>query len=312
MCVNRRFVNESWANHECVQHSSLAKNDISCERRHFCENHELFYHLLLNFSYVRILFQTNVDLNFEKFYVDFRLYRVRFNLDRDYHVKLLWIFDEVNQLVFNRDEQEFVSNRSIFAKLVYSFQSFAIFIRVFVVNQNVHIVCVFQKFRINFEFIAHLQQIDIVEQIENEKQRKSLKSFCSHRERSDHFAIHRQNRRALLKKTDHLDDYSFRYSFFFRRSWINRSCEIVSNISITSRLNKMTIRFVLLFHTMYICFVKNFNVDSIDRFLRHLMWKSNNSRYVFLSHTIRLLMIDFMILLMKFKRIMNRYVFEMM
>ncbi len=214
-CVSdRRFVNENWANHECVQHSNLAKDDISCKRRHFCENHELFYHFLLNFSYVRISFQTNVDLNSQNSYVDFRLYRARFDLDRDCHIKLLWILDEINQLVLTRNEQKFVSNRSSFAKLVYSFQISAIFIHAFVVDQNVHIVCVFQKFRIDFEFIAHLQQIDIVKQIENEKQRKFLKNFCSHRERNDHFAIHRQDRRAILKTIDHSIDYLFRYFSF--------------------------------------------------------------------------------------------------
>jgi hypothetical protein len=73
-----------------------------------------------------------------------------------------------------------MSSRLFFAKFMYSLQISAVFIRVFVVNQNVHIVCVFQKFRIDFEFIAHLRQIDIVKQIKNEKQRKFLKSFCSH------------------------------------------------------------------------------------------------------------------------------------
>jgi hypothetical protein len=120
----------------------------------------------------------------------------------------------MNQLILNRDEQEFVSSRSSFAELVYSFQISEVFIRAFVVSQNVHIVCVFQKSRIDFEFIAHFQQIDIVKQIKNEKQRRFLKSFCSHRERSDHFAIHRQNRRAILKKIDHSIDYSLRYSSF--------------------------------------------------------------------------------------------------
>ncbi len=120
----------------------------------------------------------------------------------------------MNQLVFNRDEQEFVSSRSSLAELVYSFQTFAVFIRAFVVDQNVHIVCVFQKSRINFEFIAHLQQVDVVKQIKNEEQRRFLRNSCSHRERSDHSAIHRQNRRAILKKIDHSVDYSFRYSSF--------------------------------------------------------------------------------------------------
>ncbi len=120
----------------------------------------------------------------------------------------------MNQLVFNRDEQEFVSNRSFLAKFMYSFQISAVFIRVFVVDQNVHIVCISQKFRIDFEFIAYFQQIDIVKQIKNEKQRKFLKNFCSYREQSNHFAIHRQNRRTTLKKTNHLIDYSLRYSSF--------------------------------------------------------------------------------------------------
>jgi hypothetical protein len=120
----------------------------------------------------------------------------------------------VNQLVLSRDKQELVPSRASLAELVYSFQTSAVFIRAFVVDQNVHIVCVSQKSRIDFEFIAHLQQIDIVEQIKNEEQEKSLKNFCSHRERSDHSAIHRQNRRAILKKTDHSVDYSLRYFSF--------------------------------------------------------------------------------------------------
>ncbi len=211
----RRFVDENWANHECVQHSNLAKDDISCERRHFCKNHELSYHLLLNFSYVRISFQTNVDLNLQNSYVDFRLYRARFDLDRDCHVKLLWIFDEENQLVLNRNEQELVSNRSSFAELVYSFQTSAVFIRAFVVNQDVHIVCVSQRFRIDFESIVHLQQIDIVKQIKNEKQREFLKSFCSHRERSDHSAIHRQNRRCDSEENWSLSRLFTSIFFFF-------------------------------------------------------------------------------------------------
>jgi hypothetical protein len=76
-CVlNRRFVNENWVNHEYIQHSNLAKNDILCECWHFCENHELLYHLFLNFLYMRILFHMNVDLNFQNLYIDFRLYNV--------------------------------------------------------------------------------------------------------------------------------------------------------------------------------------------------------------------------------------------
>jgi hypothetical protein len=229
---NRRFVNENWANHERVQHSSFVKDDISCERRHFCENHELLYHFLLNFSYMRISFQTNVDLNLQNSYVDFRLYDARLDLDRDYHVELFWIFEKMNQFVFNRDEQEFVSNRSSFAELVYSFQIFAIFIRAFVVNQNVHIVCVSQRLRINFEFVAHFQQISIVKQIKNEKRRKSLKNFIRIKNETIilRFIVKivvRFWKKLIIQSIIHFD------IFLFRRSWINRSCKIVSNVLIT-------------------------------------------------------------------------------
>ncbi len=96
----------------------------------------------------------------------------------------------------------------------------------------------------------------------------------------------------------------------FRRSWISRSCEIVSKTSITSRLNKMIIRFVFLFHTMWIWFVRSFKIDSIDLFLRHFMCESSKSWCDFVNHAIFLFMIDFMILFMMFRKIINRYVFE--
>jgi hypothetical protein len=145
----------------------------------------------------------------------------------------------------------------------------------------------------------------------NKKQRKSLKIVCSYRKRNIilRFIVKivvRFWRKLIIQSIIYFD------ILLFRKSWINRSCKIVSNVSITSRLNIMTIRFVLLFHTMCICFVKSFSVDSINLLLRHLMWKFNNNRCVFVNHAIRLFMIDFIILLMMFKRIMNRYVFEMM
>jgi hypothetical protein len=165
----------------CVR-SSFRKRKLSesrmCITFEFCEKWHFIWtsiflwkswtvlSFFLNFSYVRISFQTNVDLNFQNSYVDFRLYRARFDLDRDC--------------------EKLMSNRSFFAKFVYSFQIWTIFIRAFIVNQNVHIICVFQRLCINFEFIAHFQQIDILKQIKNEKQRRFLKSFCLHWKRSNH------------------------------------------------------------------------------------------------------------------------------
>ncbi len=93
----------------------------------------------------------------------------------------------------------------------------------------------------------------------------------------------------MLKKIDYLIDYSLRYSFFFRKSWFDRSCKIVLNVLITSRFNKMIIRFVFLFYTMCIFFVKNFNIDLINLFLQHFMWKSSNNWCVFVNYVISLL-----------------------
>jgi hypothetical protein len=111
-------------------------------------------------------------------------------------------------------------------------------------------------------------------------------------------------RKLITQSTIHFD------ILLFRRSWISQSCEIVSKTSITSKLNKVTIRFMLLSHTMWICFVKSFKIDLINLFLRHFMCESSRSRCDFVNHAIFLFMIDFMILFMMFKKIMNRYIFE--
>jgi hypothetical protein len=98
--------------------------------------------------------------------------------------------------------------------------------------------------------------------------------------------------------------------FRFRKSWISRSCEIVSNASTTFRLNRMTTRFVFLSYTMWICLISISNVVSIDLFLRHLICVSKRSWWVFASHAIFSLIINFMILSMMFRRIMSLYDFE--
>jgi hypothetical protein len=98
--------------------------------------------------------------------------------------------------------------------------------------------------------------------------------------------------------------------FRFRKSWISRSCEIVSNASATFRLNKITIRFVFLFYTMWIYSINISSVVSIDLLLRHLICVFRKNRWVFASHTIFLFIIDFIILSMMFKRIMSLYDFE--
>ncbi len=61
----------------------------------------------------------------------------------------------MNQLVFDRDEHEFMSNRSSFAELVHSFEISTIFFDAFFIDQNVDIIDVFEKSRVHFEFVAH-------------------------------------------------------------------------------------------------------------------------------------------------------------
>jgi hypothetical protein len=152
-----RLVDESRANNENVQNSDLAKDDVSDKRRQFDESHWLFHHFLLNFSHVRISFQTSVDLHAQDSYVRFRLYDVWFDSDRDRHVELLKISSEMNQLVLRRDKDELVSSRSFLAQFVYSFEISAIFVRAFFVGENIHIVDVSQRSRVDLESVAHFQ-----------------------------------------------------------------------------------------------------------------------------------------------------------
>ncbi len=61
----------------------------------------------------------------------------------------------MNQLVFDRSEHEFMSNRSLFAELVHSFEISTVFVDALFINQNVDIIDVFEKSRVRFEFVAH-------------------------------------------------------------------------------------------------------------------------------------------------------------
>jgi hypothetical protein len=127
---NEDVINENRTNHENEQHTSFLKNRFSDEDRQFRENHDLFRHFLLNFLHMRISFQSRVNLYLEYSNVDFRLNRIRVDFDRDCHVKLFRIFDEMNQLIFDRDKHKFMTNRLSLAKLVH-FSKFDTFRRFF-------------------------------------------------------------------------------------------------------------------------------------------------------------------------------------
>jgi hypothetical protein len=66
-----------------------------------------------------------------------------------------------------------------------------------------------------------------------------------------------------------------------RKLWINFSFNTWSYASITFRLNKVVILFLLIFHTMWICFVKSFNVVSHALFRRSLICVSKSNLCVF-------------------------------
>jgi hypothetical protein len=116
--------------------------------------------------------------------------------------------------------------------------------------------------------------------------------------------VFRSWKKLFIQSVIHID------IFRFRRSWISRSCEIISNASTTFKFNKVTIRFIFLSHTMWIYSISISSVVSIDLFLRHLICVSRKNRWVFASHAIFLFIIDFMILSMMFRRIISLYNFE--
>jgi hypothetical protein len=68
---NKEIVSKNRMNNEDVQQLNLAKNRFLNENRQFRENHDLFRHFFLNFSYVWISFQSCVDLHVENSNVDF-------------------------------------------------------------------------------------------------------------------------------------------------------------------------------------------------------------------------------------------------
>jgi hypothetical protein len=98
--------------------------------------------------------------------------------------------------------------------------------------------------------------------------------------------------------------------FLFFMSCINLTCDIVLKTLVAFKFNKVIIRFVFYFHTMWICSMKSFKIVLIDWFFRHFMNVSNNNRCVFVIHEIFLLIMNFRIFSMMFNNAINRYVFE--
>jgi hypothetical protein len=95
---------------------------------------------------------------------------------------------------------------------------------------------------------------------------------------------------------------------FLRKLWINFSFDTWSYASITFKFSKIVILFLLIFHTMWICFVKSFNVVSHALFRRSLICVSKSSLCVSAKLLIRLTMIDFNVLSEMLKSAINLYV----
>jgi hypothetical protein len=95
-----------------------------------------------------------------------------------------------------------------------------------------------------------------------------------------------------------------------RKLWINFSFDTWSYASITFKLNRIIILFLLIFHTMWICFVKSFNVVSHAFFRRSLNCVSRSSLCFSARLLIRLTMIDFNVLFKVLKNAINLYVLK--
>jgi glucan phosphoethanolaminetransferase (alkaline phosphatase superfamily) len=78
-----------------------------------------------------------------------------------------------------------------------------------------------------------------------------------------------------------------------RKLWISFSFDTWMYASLTFKFNKIIILFMLIFYTMWICFVKNFSVVLHAFFRRLLICVSKSSLCVFVKLSICLTMIDF-------------------
>jgi hypothetical protein len=95
-----------------------------------------------------------------------------------------------------------------------------------------------------------------------------------------------------------------------RKLWISLSFDTWSYASITFRLSRVVILFLLIFHTMWICFVKSFNVVSHVLLRRSFICVSKSSLCVSARLLIRLTMIDFNVLFKMLKSAINLYVLK--
>jgi hypothetical protein len=95
---------------------------------------------------------------------------------------------------------------------------------------------------------------------------------------------------------------------FLHRLCINLSRDTSSYVFVTFRFNKVNILSLLMFHTMWVCFVKNFNVVLHVFFRRSLIYVFKSSLCVFVKLLIFLTLIDFNVLFNELNKAMSLYI----
>ncbi len=134
-CVNNNKFDYRFVNQSCFDKTRLSDEDDETRQRQ-----RLNDHLFLNVLNVNSSFKLNVDLHFQNAnLIKKLLYNVAYS--NDYlHVKFFRIFRQMNELIFDRREDDFVTTRLRLAVSVHFFQSVTVARDVKLVHQYVNIV----------------------------------------------------------------------------------------------------------------------------------------------------------------------------
>jgi hypothetical protein len=137
---NDRCVNNSKSDYRLVDQSCSDKTRLSNEDDETRQRQRLSDHLFLNAFDVSSSFELDVDLHSQNANLTKRLlYDVAYSNDR-LHVKSLRISCQMNELIFDRRENDFVTTRSRLAVSVHFFQSATVARDAKLVRQYVDIV----------------------------------------------------------------------------------------------------------------------------------------------------------------------------
>jgi hypothetical protein len=137
---NDRCVNNNKFDYRFVNQSCFDKTHFSDEDDETRQRQRLNDHLFLNAFDVNSSFELNVDLHSQNANLIKRLlYNVAYSNDC-LHVKFSRIFRQMNELIFDRREDDFVTTRLRFAMSVHFFQNATVARDARFVRQYVNIV----------------------------------------------------------------------------------------------------------------------------------------------------------------------------